>query len=387
MERAIVHMDLDSFFVSVERLKDRSLYGKPLIIGGLGDRSVVSSCSYEARTFGVHSAMPMSQARRLCPQAVIIGGDMHEYSRYSALVTQVVNDAAPLVEKASIDEFYLDISGMDRFFGAWKWSLELKQRIIRETGLPISFALSTGKTVAKIGTGQSKPDGQLHIPAGRERDFLAPLSVRKIPMIGEKTYGVLQKLGIETIGDVQRFQPDILEKALGKSGRILWNKAHAIDLAPVQPHHEQKSISKEHTFEKDTDNLKMIHDLLTTMTEKLAFSLRRKNKLTGCLTVKIRYGDFETQSHQHAIPYTSVDHDLFVLAHQLFNSLYRPGGQIRLIGLRLSDLVNGAYQIRLFEDSPAIHDLYMAMDKMRTKFGSGAVKRANSLGTGFREHD
>src|ERR1041385_5904210 len=181
--RAIVHMDLDSFFVSVERKLDPSLIGKPVLVGGSSDRGVVASCSYEARKFGVHSAMPMKVAKRLCPQAIVVRGSHEQYSKYSSEVTDIIRESVPAYEKTSIDEFYIDLSGTDRFFGCYRLATELRRRIIRETGLPISFALSSNKTVSKIGTGEAKPNGQIEIPHGSERSFLAPLSVQKIPMV------------------------------------------------------------------------------------------------------------------------------------------------------------------------------------------------------------
>ncbi len=380
MKRSIVHMDLDSFFVSVERLLDTSLNGKPVIIGGLGSRSVVSSCSYEARKFGVHSAMPMLQARGLCPEAIIIEGSMKQYSYYSGLVTSLVREAAPVVEKASIDEFYLDISGMDRFFGAWKWSQELKKRILNETGLPISFALSTCKTVSKIGTGQAKPNGQLFIEEGNEKSFLAPLSIQKIPMIGAKTFSYLQKIGLAKIADIQALEKSYCIELLGKQGSYLWNKANGIDLSPVEPYHEQKSISSETTFETDILDLRLIQDILTSISEKLVFSIRKKNKLTGCVTIKIRYAGFETHTQQISIPYSAADHEIIEAAHLLFSQHYQKGRPIRLIGLKLSDLISGSYQIRLFDVKPEIHDLYKTMDDIRIKFGTKAIHRATSVG-------
>jgi DNA polymerase-4 len=340
----------------------------------------VSSCSYEARKFGVHSAMPMLQARGLCPEAIIIEGSMKQYSYYSALVTSIVRDAAPVVEKASIDEFYLDISGMDRFFRAWKWSQELKKRILKETGLPISFALSTSKTVSKIGTGQAKPNGQLFIEEGNEKSFLAPLSIQKIPMIGAKTFSYLQKIGLSKIADIQALEKSYCTELLGKQGSYLWNKANGIDFSPVEPYHEQKSISSETTFETDILDLRLIHDLLTSISEKLAFSIRKQNKLTGCVSIKIRYAGFETHTQQISIPYTAADHEIIETAHLLFSQHYQKGRPIRLIGLKLSDLISGSYQIRLFDVKPEIHDLYKTMDDIRIKFGSKAIHRATSVG-------
>ncbi|HEY1008036.1 MAG TPA: DNA polymerase IV, partial [Sphingobacteriaceae bacterium] len=202
--RHIVHIDLDSFFVSVERLSDPSLNGRPVIIGGTGRRGVVASCSYEARKFGVRSAMPMGQARSLCPQAIVIRGNYSEYSKASRLVTDIIQAEVPLFEKTSIDEFYIDLTGMEKFFGCYKLATELRQKVIRETGLPISFGLSGCKVVSKVATGQAKPNGQLYVEHGREKEFLAPLMVGKIPMIGDKAVQTLASMGIYKVGDLQK---------------------------------------------------------------------------------------------------------------------------------------------------------------------------------------
>jgi DNA polymerase-4 len=386
-ERSVAHMDLDSFFVSVECLRDSRLKKLPLIIGGNSDRGVVSSCSYEARRFGVHSAMPIKLAKRLCPDAVIIGGDMELYSRYSSMVTEIIKGSSPLCEKASIDEFYLDLTGMDRFFGTWKWMVELKQKVVRETGLPITFALSSNKTVSKIGTGEAKPDGQLKVPVGEEKPFLSPLSVNKIPMIGDKTYATLCSMGIRKIATLQEMPATAMQQVMGQNGLVIWKKANGIDETPVQPYHEQKSISTEHTFEIDTIDVKTIRTLLTAMAEKLAYKLRRKNRLTGCITIKIRYSDFNTETKQLKIPYTSNDKTIMDHVQRLFEQLYQRRILIRLVGIRLSDMVQGSYQISLFEDTPSIIELYQAMDKIRNRFGSMAVQRAGTLGANFREYE
>ena len=386
-ERSVAHMDLDSFFVSVECLRDSRLKKLPLIIGGNSDRGVVSSCSYEARRFGVHSAMPIKLAKRLCPDAVIIGGDMELYSRYSSMVTEIIQESSPLCEKASIDEFYLDLTGMDRFFGTWKWMVELKQKVVRETGLPITFALSSNKTVSKIGTGEAKPDGQLKVPVGEEKPFLSPLSVNKIPMIGDKTYATLCSMGIRKIATLQEMPATAMQQVMGQNGLVIWKKANGIDETPVQPYHEQKSISTEHTFEIDTIDVKTIRTLLTAMAEKLAYKLRRKNRLTGCITIKIRYSDFNTETKQLKIPYTSNDKTIMDHVQRLFEQLYQRRILIRLVGIRLSDMVQGSYQISLFEDTPSIIELYQAMDKIRNRFGSTAVQRAGTLGANFREYE
>lgn len=378
-DRTIVHLDLDTFFVSVERLNNSKLNGLPVIIGGTSDRGVVSTCSYEARAFGVHSAMPMRMAQRLCQDAIIIRGDMDNYSKYSRLVTEVIADKAPLYEKASIDEHYLDISGMDRFFGSYQWSHELRQKIIKETGLPISFGMSINKTVAKIATGESKPNGELYVKQDQVKPFMFPLSIRKIPMIGQKTYRLLRSMGIATIETLSLVPPEMMEQVLGKSGSVIWKKANGIDFTPVQSYSERKSISSERTFQKDTIDVTRLRLLIISMVEKLAFELRKKQKLTGCIAVKIRYSNFDTHTQQKKISYTSFDHILMDIATELFDKLYNRRMLIRLIGVKLNDLVYGVQQLNLFEDTPEMVNLYQAMDKVRNKFGKYAVQRASSL--------
>ena len=376
--RTIVHLDLDTFFVSVERLVNSNLKGKPVIIGGMSDRGVVAACSYEARAFGVHSAMPMQMAKRLCSQAVFIRGDMDRYSKYSRLVTEIIAGCAPVYEKASIDEHYLDITGMDRFFGSLKWSHELRQRIIRETGLPISFGLSTNKTVSKIATGEAKPNGELHISQSQIKPFIFPLSIRKIPMIGNKSYRLLRSMGIVTIETLSKVPPGMLEQVMGKNGVIIWRKANGIDPTPVRPYHEKKSIGTERTFDRDTIDIKRLKEILIGMVEKTAFELRSSNKLTGNITVKIRYSNYDTHTLRQRIAYTSFDHILIAVALDLFKRLYSRRMRIRLIGVRFSDLVSGHQQLNLFEDTPEMIGLYQAMDRIRKRFGDAAVRRAVS---------
>jgi DNA polymerase-4 len=374
--RHIVHFDLDSFFVSVERLMNSRLNGMPVIVGGMSDRGVVAACSYEARKFGVHSAMPMKLARRLCPHAIYVRGDMDEYSRYSRMVTQIIDESAPLYEKASIDEHYLDLTGMDRFFGCQKWSHELRSKIIRETGLPISFGLSVNKTVSKIATGEAKPNGEKQVLFEEVKPFLWPLSIRKIPMIGPATYKLLRSMGIDRIETLGRMPPEMLRHAMGKNGLELWRRANGIDSSPVKPYSERKSISSERTFEQDTGDMKMLMGLVVKMTEKLAYQLRAKEKLTGCITVKIKYSDFDTRTLQKTVPYTSFDHLLIPIAKELLTRLYTRRVMIRLIGVKLSHLVSGAPQLDLFEDTPQQVQLYRALDYVRHRYGAGAVGRA-----------
>ena len=383
-KRTVVHLDLDTFFVSVERLQNSSLQGKPIIIGGTSDRGVVSSCSYEARQYGVHSAMPMKMARNLCSDAIVIRGDMDQYSKYSRMVTDVIKERAPVYEKASIDEHYLDITGMDRFFGCMSWAHELRQKIISETGLPISYGLSVNKTVAKIATGEAKPNGEKEVNLTNVKPFLYPLSIRKIPMIGKKTYQLLRSMGIVRIETLSNIPKEMVQNVMGKNGLAIWKKANGIDHTPVQNYHEQKSMSTERTFDRDTIDIVKLNRLIAIMVEKLAFELRKQEKLTSCLTVKIRYSNFDTHTLQKRIAYTSYDHHLIEIARELFKKLYNRRMLIRLIGVKFSELVYGGQQLNIFNDKPQLIDLYQTMDGIREKHGSKSIRRAIGLNERFK---
>jgi DNA polymerase-4 len=376
MERSIVHMDLDTFFVSCVRLQNSDLEGIPLIVGG-GDRGVVASCSYEARRFGVRSAMPIKMALKLCPEAKIVKGDMELFSRYSNTVTQIIEEKAPVVEKASIDEHYLDITGMDKFHGAYKWTNELAAKVTLETGLPISFALSVNKTVSKIATGEGKPKGNLEIAATQVQQFLNPLSIRKIPMVGNATFTLLSRIGIRNIQTLAEMPGQVLQEMIGKNGLELWKKANGIDNTPVEPHRERKSLSTEDTFHQDTTDLHFLRAVFCGMVEKLAYQLRQENWLTSTVTVKIRYSNFDTETRQVSLDYTSADHTLTKAVLELFEKLYQRRMSLRLIGVRFSGLVRGTYQINMFEDTVELMSLYQAMDKIKNRFGANAVMRCN----------
>ncbi|WP_299394770.1 DNA polymerase IV [uncultured Gelidibacter sp.] len=378
-QRSIVHMDLDTFFVSCERLLDSRLNGKPVLIGGTSDRGVVASCSYEARKFGVHSAMPMRMAKQLCPEAIILRGDAGTYTKFSQNVTDVIKDSVPLYEKSSIDEFYIDLTGMDKFFGCHKLASELRQRIIRETGLPISFGLSLNKTVSKIATGEAKPNNEIRIVSGTEKPFLAPLSVKKIPMVGEVTYKSLCDLGIKQIRTVQEMPMELMYKVLGKNGLSIWNKANGIDNSPVIQYHERKSISTERTFNKDTTDVTKLKGIIIAMAENLAYQLRRGNKLTACITFKIRYSDFQTYTQQQRIPYSAMDHNIIPIVLDLFAKLYNRRLLVRLIGVKFSHLVEGGHQVNLFDDDTKFLHLSEAIDKMRERYGDRAVISAAGM--------
>jgi DNA polymerase-4 len=377
-QRIIAHFDLDAFFVSVECLNNPALKGKPLIVGGR-ERGVVAACSYEARKYGIHSAMPMKTALRLCPQVTVVGGSRGEYSRYSRWVTEIIAAKAPLFEKASIDEFYLDLTGMDKYFNPYQWTIDLRQEIIDKTGLPISFGLAGNKMVAKIATDEAKPNGYLHIAFGREKEFLASLKVNKIPGVGEHMFQALRDLGIETIEHLSAQPIELLENRFGKYGGDLWNKAHGIHHGEVVPYHEAKSISTENTFEENILDTDRLLNELVGMTERVAYELRQDNKMAGCIAVKIRYPDFETTSRQTTIAYTFYDDELIPKAKDLFHKLYRKGQAVRLLGVRLSELTGEAVQTNLFSNVEKKTELYKAIDDVKNRFGSNSLTKATGL--------
>jgi len=375
-EKQIIHMDQDAFFVSVEVKKDPSLIGKPVVIGGTSDRGVVASCSYEARKFGIHSAMSSRMAKQLCPHAVFIRGNMDEYSKASHEITAILKDRVPLIEKASIDEHYIDMTGMDRYHSTNKFAHELRALVIKETGLPISFGLSVNKTVSKMATNECKPNGELNVAQLDVKPFLDPLSIRKIPGLGEKTFIKLSDMGIKKIFTLSQIQPEQMSFLLGKSGLSLLQKAKGIDNSPVIPYSEQKSIGTQYTFHADSIDIEMINNLLVAQVMDIAFQLREKQKLCACLTVTIRYANFETETKQMVIPYTSMDILLIATAKELFKKMYNRRMLLRLVGVRLSNLVSGFEQIDLYSESQEQYSLVQALDKIRKRFGQDAVTRA-----------
>ncbi len=380
MRRAILHLDLDTFFVSVERLLDSRLNGLPILVGGTGDRGVVSAASYEARPFGVHSGMPMKMARQLCPEAIIIKGNASTYTEYSKAVTEILKENVPILEKASIDEFYADLTGMDRYFGCYRFASELRTKIMKETRLPISLGLSVNKTVSKVATGEAKPNNQIKIDSGFEKQFLAPLSIKKIPSVGSKMFQSLCHLGVKKVRTVQQMPVEVMEAVLGKHGKSIWLKSNGVDNRSLIEYHERKSISNERTFGRDTTDVHKLKTIIRAMAENLAFQLRNGQKLTSCIAVKIRYSDFNTHTKQAKIAYTAADHNLIPKALSLFEQLYNKRLLIRLVGVRFSSLVTGNYQMSLFESTQKTADLYKAMDTIRNKYGSRSVYRASTFG-------
>lgn len=377
--RQIAHFDLDAFFVSVEILKNPSLKGKPIIVGGDGLRGIVAACSYEARKYGIQSAMPSMTAKRLCPDAIFLKGSYHDYSTYSRIVTQIIADAVPLYEKASIDEFYIDLTGLERFFGVQLFTRELREKIISETGLPISYGLSTSKLVSKMATNEAKPNGYLEVPIGKETAFLWPLSVDKIPGVGKQTQIELEQMGIVTIKDIAETPIDVLEYKFGKWGRKLYEKSHGISDSTVEPYSEQKSLSHENTFEEDSSEVVFLHNELVRLTEKTAYDLRQEEKMTGCVAIKLRYADFTTVSKQEVIDYTALDNILMDKVEDLFTKLYKKGEKVRLLGVRFSHLIPMNIQMNLFDDAAEKLGLFKTVDGIKKQFGIDAVTKASTL--------
>ena len=378
--RYIAHFDLDSFFVSVEIINNPSLKGKPVLVGGY-ERGVVAACSYEARKFGIHSAMPMKKALQLCPHAIVTSSSRGDYSKYSRWVTEIIASKVPLFEKASIDEFYIDLTGMDKFFGVSKYTRELREQIIKETGLPISCGLSSAKFISKMATNEAKPNGFLEIPHGKEKEFLWPLGIEKINGVGKQTEIHLKNLGLYKIEDIAKTPLEVLERYVGKWGKSLWQKAHGIGSVEIASDWEQKSMSHENTFDKDYTDIKFLHSELVRLTEKTAYSLREDEVMTGCVTVKIRYSDFETTSRQETIDYTALDDLLIAKVKDLFNKSYQKGRPVRLLGVRFSQFIPFTMQMSLFDNKVEKLQLYKAVDDIKDRFGSKMVTKAVNSGS------
>ena len=372
----IVHFDLDSFFVSVEILLNPTLKGKPVIVGGAAQRGVVSTCSYEARKFGVQSAMPMAKAMKLCPQAIVLKGNLEAYGKYSKIVTEVIAKKVPLFQKASIDEFYCDLTGMDKFFGVQEYAQNLRNIIIDETGLPISGGMGSSKFIAKLATNEAKPNGFLYILHGKEKEFLWPLSIEKILGVGKQTEIKLKKLGFHYFRDIAQSTPVFLEQHFGKWGIALWEKSHGIGNAVIDPNWEQKSMSRETTFHENQNNVALLFQTLVALTERVAYDVRRDRKIAGCIAIKIRYADFETITRQETIAYTSLDDVLIEKVKQLFSKYYRKGSMVRLLGVKLSRLIESGMQVSLFNEEVEKQNLYKAVDDIKNKFGDNLVTKA-----------
>ena len=373
-QRAVLHLDMDTFFVSIERKYNSDLLHRPIIIGSSTHRGVVSSCSYEARRFGVRSGMPMALARRFCPEAVYLRGDIDLYSRESALITEIITEQAPVFAKSSIDEFDIDLSGMDRYLGVCKWSRELRHRIMRESGLPVSSGISVNRFVSKMATNAAKPCNEKQILPGGEKPFLSPLHISKMHGVGEVNARKLIYMGIRHIGTLSKIPRPLLHREFGKYGDYLWERANGIDSSVITPYRKEKSISKERTFQTDSIDPVFLRAQLLDMCSRLAFQLRNAGKLTSCISVKIRYSDFQTYTHQRKISYTANDRSLRGHVEELFQKLYQRRQRVRLVGVKLSGLVAGNLQISLLDDTVKEIELLLAMDRIRRRFGETAVR-------------
>ncbi len=384
MNRQIVHIDIDAFYVSCTLLKMPELAGKPVIIGGTSNRGVVTSASYEARKYGVQSAMPTRLALQRCPDAIVLKGDFDLFTEYSNMVNEIVTELAPVHERASIDEFYLDMTGMDRFFGSLQFTKELVRKVHNETGLPMSFGLSINKTVAKMCTRYAKPRGNLLIEEGQVQPFLDPQTIRNIPSLGEVTYRFLRRISIKIIETLRQVPPESMQELLGKPGLSIWKKANGIDSSPIVPYQIKKSISTEKTFDKDTQDVKELKALLLAMVEKVAFQLRDSNLMCSTIAIRIRYSNRDTESAQKKIAFTANDDVLINYAYELFDRLYHRRMLLRLIGVKLSGMVHGNHQIDLFQDNIKMIRLYQAMDRMKHRFDNPSlIRRA----TGFSAYE
>lgn len=320
--------------------------------------------------------MPMRTAMKLCPHAILKRGTHQQYGHYSQLVTDIIASKVPLFQKASIDEFYCDLTGMDRFFDVPQYVKNLREHVIAETGLPISCGLSSAKFISKMATTEAKPNGLLVIPHGKEKEFLWPLGIDKIIGVGKQTEPKLRALGLNTLGDVAQTSKSILISQLGKWGEVLWNKSQGIGSAEIETEWDQKSMSRETTFNENQNSIDFLHSQLVRLTERNAFDLRQDNKLTGCLAVKIRYSDFETITRQEMIAYTSLDDELIIKARQLLDKFYEKGRPVRLIGVRFSHLADSGMQMNLFNRQEEKLNLYKAVDDIKNRFGNMAVTKA-----------
>jgi len=381
---SILHVDMDAFFVSVELLERPELRGKPVIVGGRpNQRGVVTAASYEARKFGVHSAMPLRTAGRLCPHAVYLDSHHAKYSEWSDRVATILAKFSPIVEMVSIDEAYLDLSGTERLHGPPLAAADkLLRTITRDTGLPCSGGLASTRLVAKVASDQAKPRGLLWVVPGREARFLAPLSVRKIPGIGEVTERALRALGIETVEQLAGQPLEKLEKVFGQWGTALYRKARGGDSYEFIIDAEPKSISHNHTFGEDTDDTVALTAMLSHLSQKACKRLREAGLATRTLTLTIRYTGFDTYTRSKTLgEATQLDADIFAAFQKLFHTNRNHRRKIRLLGVSLGGLTHGAKQLDLLspERRAKLEKLTRATDHLRDRFGFGSVQFGGSL--------
>jgi DNA polymerase IV len=387
MLRRIVHIDMDAFFAAVECVHNPALRGKPLVVGGEKDsvRGVVSTASYEARRFGVHSAMPIAQARRLCPQGIFVRGQFHLYREASQTIRRVLGRVSPLVQMASIDEAYIDVTGSQKLFGGDDAIADfIKSEIFAQTQLPCTVAITPNKLVSKIASDEGKPDGYVRVDAGDEAAFLAPLAVRKLPGAGPRTCETLESLGIRTLGQLAALPLPTLEGVFGTVTALgLQRAAQGVSTTPVETASQPKSISRETTFPQDVLDWARLDSVLTCLTERCTSTLREQGLECKRVTLKVRYGDFETKTFAKTLSEsTCVDRDILAALQELLPKGKARRARVRLIGVALGALRYNQHQLRLFggESHQKWEQTLAHVDKMREKFGFDAVHFGKALG-------
>lgn len=389
MSRRILHVDMDAFFASVEQVRNPALKGKPLIIGGgaKDTRGVVSTASYEARKYGVHSAMPLVEARRLCPHGIFLRGDYQAYQEASQRVATVMETVSPYVEGVSIDEAYIDVTGSQHLFGGDDAiAAYLKSHIFNETQLPCTIGIAPNKLVAKVATDAAKPDGYLRIDAGKERDFLRPMPIGKLPGIGPHTEKLLTSLGVTTIGQLADLPPLILLNTFGQSGYALQRSAQGVSTSPVEPVRRAKSVGRETTFEHDLLDWPSIERILFHLCERALYALREIQMETRCVTLKVRYGDFSTYTFAKTLAQpTCIDADIHSSLRELLPKAKERRLRVRLIGVSFSSLTYNQHQLPLFggEQTQRWERVLDGADRIRARYGLESLHFARSI-TGKR---
>jgi DNA polymerase-4 len=391
-QASILHVDMDAFFVSVELLERPELRGKPVVVGGRPDqRGVVSAASYEARKYGIHSAMPLRTAGRLCPHAIFLDGHHEKYGEWSDRVATILGQFSPIVEMISIDEAYLDLAGTERLHGPPLAAADkLLRTITRTTNLPCSGGLATTRLVAKVASDQAKPRGLVWVAPGREERFLAPLPVRKIPGIGEVTERALRALGIEIVEQIAAVPQEKLESIFGQWGTALFRKARGGDSYEFVIDAEPKSISHNHTFGEDTSDAEALATLLSHLSQKACKRLREAGLAARTLTLTIRYAGFETHTRSKTLAEaTRLDSDIFAVFQELFRTHRDVKRKVRLLGVSLSGFRHGNEQLDLLEAErrAKLEKLTSAADHLRDRFGFGKVQFGGSLRRDDPEHD
>lgn len=374
--KTIFHLDLDAFFVSVERIIDPSLNGKPVIVGGdPHGRGVVAACSYEAREYGLHSAMPIRNAFRLCPHGIYLHGHFKEYERYSGAVKKILEKYAPLIEQASIDEFYMDFTGCTSMYGSlFEFGTKLQKEIWNELSLPCSIGIGSNKTIAKIGSDCLKPKGITYVIPGMEKEFLAPMPIEAMPGIGKVTQRSLNAKGFYTLGDIANTSEDYFSAAFGKYGTEIWRRANGEGTEYLSQSQERKSISKETTFGTDITDKREIESVIFDLTGKVGQSLRNRSWLVSTVGIKLRYSDFVTLTREKTIIPSDDDKVIYETAIKLFRNAYTRRVGVRLIGVHLTKFSEFSEQENLFEEEAAVRKKMLhAVQKIRDKFGYNSI--------------